>query len=140
MQPIKFELSDKQFQEINESYPNLGKNSHVGHSAVEIVKYYFKVKYNNNVEFLSGNMGADIEVVRDGVTDKYEIKGTMDTKISWQKLKVSSLACHDALKDGMALIRVTNIGEKTVYLHFLKYGEDFTLVPEHRWAVKKLIK
>ena len=41
---------------------------------------------------------------------------------------------------GMTLIRVTSIGKTEMTLHFMKYGEDFTMEPEVRFAVKPIKK
>lgn len=137
MKSFPFKLSQQQFDRIKRNYPNTGKNSHIGHSAEMIVKFYFESNYVD-VTFPHGVDGADITITYDGKTENFEIKGTADSNISWSKLKVSSKACHDALVSGMTMIRVTNIGQKNVELHFLKYGEDFTLVPEDRWAIKRI--
>lgn len=114
-----------------------GKNSDIGKLAVEIVKLYFS-SIDAGVTFLPGKKGADITVISNAVETSYEVKGTQDPNISFVKLKVSSQACHDALVNGMELIRVTNIRGNYIKLHFLKHGVDFLLVPEPRWRMKKI--
>lgn len=114
-----------------------GKNSDIGKMAIEVVKLYFK-SLDSTVEFQLGKNGADITVLLDGKKTDYEIKGTQDSSISYNKLKVSSLSCHNALINGMEIIRVTNIRKCDMKISFLKHGIDFLLVEEPRWAVKKI--
>jgi len=54
--------------------------------------------------------GIDITTNTDGFVENYEIKGTADKNISWNKLKVSSQGCFNHLTNGMTLIRISNIG------------------------------
>ncbi|GAB2524766.1 hypothetical protein [Spirosoma aerophilum] len=132
-----FKLSLNELNELLALYPNLGKNSHVGNIAVRVVEKYF-LYLDPNSTFKTGTRGADLEVYYSGKIEYFEIKGTTDSTIAWPKLKVSSKACFDALVNGMQLIRVTNIGSLDMQLHFMKYGEDFTLIPEDRWSVVKI--
>ena len=65
--------------------------------------------------------------------------GTADSTIAWEKLKVSSRKSHDALVSGEATIyRVVDVDSADPRVHILIYGEDFTLEPEPRWAVKRI--
>jgi hypothetical protein len=139
MESVDFEITKEQLGELISSYPNIGKNSHVGHIAVKVVELFFLSKYPD-ATFSRGTKGADIEVLHSGKTERYEVKGTIDPEISWSKLKVSSQDCYNCLVEGMVLIRVTNIGNTQMKLYFMKYGEDFTLEKEVRYAVKKLKK
>ena len=53
------------------------------------------------------------------------------------QLKVSSQKSYDALKSGDALMyRVIGVGSANPRIFILRYGRDFTLKPEPRWAVK----
>ena len=115
-------------------YPNTGKNSDVGKLAVEIAKLYF-LSTDETAIFITNKNGVDLSTAINGVIENYEIKGTADKNISWNKLKVSSQNCHDHLVNGMTLIRITNIGSTEMTFYFLKHSEDFELVPEPRWSV-----
>jgi hypothetical protein len=139
MESFDFEITQDQLSELISSYPNIGKNSHVGNIAVKVVELFFLSKYPDAL-FSRGTKGADIEVLHSGKVERYEVKGTVDPEISWQKLKVSSQDCYNCLVEGMVLIRVTNIGNTKMRLHFMKYGVDFTLETEVRYAVKQLKK
>lgn len=117
-------------------YPNKGKNSDVGNIAVMVVELYFK-SIDPNATFIRG-ASIDLQVTSNGCTEKYEIKGTEDADIAWGKLKVSSTRCYEELMNGMTLIRVSNIRNTNMTLYFLKYGEDFTMVHEPRWSIRKI--
>lgn len=82
--------------------------------------------------------GIDITTNIDGKVDNYEIKGTTDKNISWNKLKVSSQSCFNHLTIGMTLIRITNIGCTNMTIYFLRYKVDYELIPEPRWSVVQL--
>lgn len=137
MSTKNFELPSDIWENLKRTYPNLGKNRDVGMIAVEIVRQYF-LSIDPAANFQSGTKGADLIVTHNNITEQFEIKGTTDIGIAWTKLKVSSQNCHDALVNGMTLIRVTGIGDLKVKLHFLQHGKDFTLVREDRWAVRKI--
>ena len=115
-------------------YPNTGKNSDVGKLAIEIAKLYF-LSINDTTTFIPNKNGIDLSTLVNGISENYEIKGTTDNNISWNKLKVSSQNCHDLLINGMTLTRITNIGLTEMTFYFLKNTEDFELVPEPRWSV-----
>lgn len=133
MTTIDFQISQEELNQLLSLYPNVGKNSNVGKYAIEVVKLYF-LSRDKNASF-SICKGGDIEVNSIDVSEQFEVKGTIDNKICFQKLKVSSHACYNALVNGMTLIRVTGIGSLNMKLHFMKFNEDFLLVPEPRWAV-----
>lgn len=137
MKVVEFELSQEELESLLNEYPNLGKNSHVGNLAVRIVELYF-LSINPAATFAIGTDGADIEVHSKGESMRYEIKGTAAATISWSKLKVSSQQSYNSLVSGMELIRVTNIGNAKMKIHFLKFGVDFKLTPEARWAVSPI--
>lgn len=133
-----FKLKKRNLEALNRLYKP-GKNSEIGKYAVEIVKLYFTEKYkidpNKNIDTKNK---PDIIITHNGVSTPYEIKGTEgneDEKINFTKLKVSSKYCHDELKNGMEIIRVSNIRQQNITLRFLKYGVDFELKQEARWAV-----
>ncbi|NNV57197.1 hypothetical protein [Limnovirga soli] len=135
MKSVSFEIPTEQLNKLLEMYPNKGKNSDVGNIAVMVAELYFKSLDPDSI-FTRGSI--DLQVTSKGRTENYEIKGTEDADIAWAKLKVSSRQCYDELVAGMILIRVTNIRNAKVILHFMKYGEDFTMVEEPRWSIKKV--
>lgn len=137
MKTVIFKLTTEQIDKLNLDKPNLGKNADVGKIAVEIAKLYFKREYNSP-SFIENNNGVDLKVSWDATEEEYEIKGTVDANIAFFKLKVSSQRVHDKLVEGLILLRVCNIGQKDITLHFMKYNEDFTMKPEPRWCVKKV--
>ncbi len=138
MKPYPFEISNETLKELKSRYPNIGKNSHIGKIAVEIVKLYFLNK-NKKATFNTKIKGVDIEVAYLGKKECYEIKGTADNNFSWNKLYVSGTPCYKGLIAGTTtLIRVTNVGELKMNLFFIKYSEHFTLISEPRWKVRKL--
>jgi hypothetical protein len=139
MTTVNFSISDEQLNNLLTLYPNTGKNSDVGKLAVEVAKLYF-LSLNGLTSFITNKKGIDLTVEANGLAENYEIKGTADKDISWNKLKVSSQNCHDHLVIGMTLIRITNIGSTTMTFHFLKYQEDFELIPEPRWSVVRTKK
>ncbi len=105
--------------------------------AVEIAILYFKSRDLNSV-ISKGIKGVDIVVDVNNEITNYEIKGTESKNVSFDKLKVSSKASHDALDNGMKLLRVSNVRNRTVNLYILEHGVHFTLVEEPRWRVKKI--
>jgi hypothetical protein len=134
-----FEISNEQLNYLLSIHPNTGKNWDIGNIAVKIVEMYFRDRHPN-ATFLKGTKGADIEVCYDGKREQFEVKGTADCFVAWSKLKVSSQDCYECLIQGMILIRVTSIGSLKMKLHFMKYGDDFTLEKEVRYAVKPVRK
>ncbi|QJW89509.1 hypothetical protein HNV11_09020 [Spirosoma taeanense] len=132
-----FDIQPFELHQLLALYPNLGKNSDVGKIAVKVVEKYFS-SLDPNATFTFNKKGIDVTVCYLSGTECFEVKGTVDQDIAWSKLKVSSRQCYDKLVNGMGLIRVTGIGQLRMKLHFLKYGEDFKLIPEPRWSVVKI--
>ena len=107
--------------------------------SLNIVREFLKDRYGDDVEIEEDRDGVDLRVTVDGRTERIEVKGTADSTIAWEKLKVSSWKSHDALIRGDALIyRVVDVHSADPRVHILIYGEDFTLEPEPRWAVKRV--
>jgi hypothetical protein len=129
-----FSITQDQLNSLLTLYPNTGKNSDIGKLAVEIAKLYF-LSINDSTTFFTNRNGIDLSTSVNGIVENFEIKGTADNNISWNKLKVSSQNCHDHLVNGMRLIRITNIGATEMTFYFLTHSEDFELVPEPRWSV-----
>lgn len=134
----KFLITNEQKEKLLEEFQNLGNNRDIGRQAVEIAKLYFLSKYNRPT-FITNKDRIDLSVVLDETIENYEIKGTVDKNIAWSKLKVSSQNCYENLKKGMSIIRISNIGNVDVTLFFMKYNEDFNLIPEPRWSVRKSV-
>ena len=107
--------------------------------ALAIVCEHLKTVHGADVIIEEDMDGVDLRVTIDGKTERIEVKGTKDSDITWQKLKVSSKKCHDALVSGDAKIyRVVDVDSANPRVHILIYGEDFTLEPEPRWAIKRI--
>tara|TARA_B100000508_G_scaffold91658_2_gene71436 strand:+ start:827 stop:1243 length:417 start_codon:yes stop_codon:yes gene_type:complete len=134
----EFEISDSELKLNKKLYPNLGKNSHVGNQGVAIAISYLKEKGATDIQIPKS--GPDIEAVLEGKKIQYEIKATVDDKIAYSKLKVSSNQCYELLKSGMELMRICKVGQSKVSIYFLKFGEDFELVHEPRFRVKRIKK
>lgn len=137
METFDFLITERERNDLLSLYPNLGKNSDVGKYSIEIVKLYFLSK-NPSTKFSVCKGGGDLEIETADDFEEFEVKGTVDENICFQKLKVSSTDCHNSLVSGMTLIRVTSIGQLSMKLHFMKHGVDFVLVPEVRWSVKSI--
>lgn len=135
--PINFSLP-KVFIDEFESLLYSQKNADIGKVTVEIVKLYFKSIYPNCSFKVGKNNEPDIIIIENNTEIPYEIKGTKGNSIAFNKIKISSKYCYDKLIEGMEIIRVTNIGNSEVKIHFLKNGIDFKMEPEDRWKVKKI--
>ena len=137
MRTVPFPITEAQLNTLLRGAKD-GKNSDIGKIAIEVVKLYF-LSQDQDCTFKIGKRNQpDIIVTSKGKSTGYEVKGTQDADIAFDKLKVSSKFCRDELINGMEIIRVTNIRSNVMKLHFLKYGSDFTLVHEARWAVKEI--
>jgi len=134
MTQIPFSINQEQLQALLALYPNVGKNSDVGKLAIGVAKLFFLFK-DPNTAFVTNKNSIDLSTSINGIIENYEVKGTADKDICWNKLKVSSQCCYDNLIKGMTMIRITNIGTTEMSFYFLKHGEDFELVTEPRWAV-----
>lgn len=134
----QFALNDEDYNRLQTEYPTIGKNSVIEKLSIEIVKLYFQSE-NTLTTFKKGNKSVDLIVELEGIETPYEIKGTESADIAYSKLRVSSQPSYDALKNGLTLLRVSNVRKREVILYFMQYGIDFDLVPEDRWRVKKLL-
>lgn len=130
-----FEITTQKLNELLGLFPNIGKNSDVGKFAVEVAKLFI-LSLNPNSTF-NIKRGVDLSVKVNGIEEDFEIKGTAANHIGWNKLKVSSQFCYDNLINGMKIIRVTNIGQTNMTIYYLNHDEDFELVPELRWTIKR---
>lgn len=134
METINFKLNEIQFDHLNNNFPISKKSSLIGQRAVEILKFYFEEKYSGST-FRVPNDGCDLEVLP--LKIKLEIKGTSSSEIAWSQLKVSGNPSYNQLLNGLPLYRVTNVYEKDVIFYIMKCSEDFEMVPEPRWRIKK---
>ena len=138
MASFNFSISEEVLESLLMRFPNVGKNSHIGNLAVEIAKL-FLLSVNPNTTFIN-TKNIDLTTNVDGVLEYFEVKGTSSNDISWDKLRVSSQFCHDNLVNGMKIIRVTNVGHTNMKIYYLSHNEDFTLVQEPRWTIRKIRK
>ena len=107
--------------------------------ALSIVREFLKDRYGDDVKIEEDLDGVDLRVTADGRTERIVVKGTAGSTMEWEKLKVSSPNSHDALVRGDALIyRVVDVHGADPIVYMLIHGEDFTLEPEPRWAVKQV--
>jgi hypothetical protein len=124
---------------LTEGGSNKTKSLTTEQKALAIVRGLLKTAYGEDVLIEEDRDGVDLRVTIDGKTERIEVKGTQDFDIAWQKLKVSSKKSHDALVSGDASIyRVVDVDSANPRVYILTHGEDFTLEPEPRWAVKRI--
>ena len=141
MKREKFELSDLEFTQLNTEYARGKGSALIGYRSEAIVRLYFRRKYPD-CEFRQPTNGADLEVVSSPNRRGFflEVKGTEDSSIAWGKLKVSGVPSHQMLvEEKIPLYRVTNVFEKKPVIYMLKYGEDFDLVQEPRWRIRRMV-
>jgi hypothetical protein len=139
IETISYTLDDSFFIELEQKFNLKGKNSHIAEKAVEIIKRYFQ-SINPAVQFETGtkNSGYDLKVIFEGKVEFYEIKGTEKNHFAWSDIRVSSIASSDAIKNGLVIIRVMNVGNKDIKIAYLKHGDHFSLVEEPRWRISKI--
>lgn len=139
MKQYNINLSDCEFNQLNNKYPPGKGSALIGNRAVAIIKIHF-CREDPNCTFEPPRKGADLSVTFS--TDRkdltLEIKGTEDAGIAWNKLKVSSKQSHQLLTEKkIPLYRVTNVFGQNPVIYVLVHGQDFELEPEPRWSVKK---
>ncbi|MBI5875115.1 MAG: hypothetical protein HZB81_04615 [Deltaproteobacteria bacterium] len=142
MEEIKFKLKKEEFDKLNRD-PNIGEGSinasKTGKRAVELVKLYF-LRKDPNCNFLIPGNGSDLEITCGNITQRIEVKGTVDTKSAWAKLIVSGEPSHKLLEDGLPLYRVCGVYNDEPVIFIMQHGSDFEMVPEVRWRVKQIKK
>ena len=107
--------------------------------AMYIVKKHIRNKHGQQTEIEDDRDGADLRFSVDGTVQRIEVKGTASKDLAWSQLKVSSQKSHDALKNDDALMyRAVDVDSEHPRIYILTYGQDFTLEPEPRWAVKQV--
>src|SRR5579872_437003 len=128
MDQVRVELTDDEYSRVS--------GMSCEQAAVEICRIHF-TRLDPHATFAAPSKGADLRVrKRDGSEADIEVKGTEAVGVAWAKLKVSSPQSHDLLKTGMALYRVTSIGNRAVTIFVMRHGVDFEMVPEPRWSVR----
>jgi hypothetical protein len=137
MEEFEIEISDSQYATLNRQFPAKENSYDIGRRAVEFLKVYFKT-LDPDAQIRPGEDGSDLEITRGGKTESVEVKGTASSDISWGTLKVSSQASYDCLRDGAKLYRVMRVNSSKPKVCVLTEGEDFEMVPEPRWAVRKI--
>ena len=137
MEEFEIEISDSQYASLNRRFPIKESSYDIGRRAVEFLKVYFQA-LDPRAEIRPGENGSDLEITRRGKTESIEVKGTASPDVSWGTLKVSSQASHDCLCDGAKLCRVMRVNSRKPKVCVLTEGEDFELIPEARWAVRKI--
>jgi hypothetical protein len=136
LKPIHFALSEKDFNFLRLTYPNMKNNQDIGKYGVQVAKLYLESK--GAIEVLIEEKKVDIQAKINGKLEKYEVKSTCDSEIAFGKLKVSSPKDYKSLvEDEMEIIRVCKVGQQTLDIYFLKHGKDFTLTQEPRWRLVK---
>jgi hypothetical protein len=140
MEKIVFELLDHEHEKLNTDYPPEKGSALIGNRAEAIVKLYFFRK-DVNCRFVIPEKGADLKVEysNDEPSVTLEVKGTEDTDIAFQKLRVSSEDSMRVLSEKrIPLYRVTDVFGRKPVIHILFYGADFDLTPEPRWRVNPI--
>ncbi|AZA77284.1 hypothetical protein EG347_07080 [Chryseobacterium sp. G0186] len=136
---VNFELSEYDFNRFDATFPNRKSNHDIGNFGVQVVKLYLESIGYTNV--IINHKKVDIQGTLNNVLVKFEVKSTVKSEISYDCLKVSSPKDYKSLtEDKMEIIRVCNVGQRNVNLHFLKYGIDYILVEEPRWRLQKIRK
>lgn len=104
-----------------------------------IVRKHIERRFGAEVGIERDHEGADLRVSKNGSTERIEVKGTKSRDLAWAQLKVSSRASYAALSSGAAsMYRVTDVDGSEPRVHVLKYGRDYELIPEPRWAARRV--
>ena len=104
-----------------------------------IVRKHIEHRFGAEVGIERDHEGADLRVSKNGSTERIEVKGTKSRDLAWAQLKVSSQASYAALSSGAAsMYRVTDVDGSEPRVHVLKYGRDYELIPEPRWAARRV--
>jgi hypothetical protein len=138
MQSIPLDLPDQVFIQLETDSPRGPKNNSTRDRAVGIVKYWLSCQLDTKVFLVPKEKGADISYSQNGITIHAEIKGTEDKEIALEKFKVSGVNSYRVICEGGPVFRVCDVFSRMPVIHILKIDEDFKLVQEPRWRVKKL--
>ncbi|GAH75514.1 unnamed protein product, partial [marine sediment metagenome] len=132
MEKIDLKISEQEFADLNLRYPNHGKSSVISGRADELVKMHFR-NQNNNCVFEKLSNGGDLRITSIDEVLEIEIKGTAETGINWQRLKVSGKPSYRLLINGLPLYRVCGVYERFPVIYILHFCRDFDMRTEPRW-------
>lgn len=105
MKSISFTIEKLILKELNDKYPNLGKNKDVGDFGVAVATLYLEHMGAADIA-KEPEPGVDFSAVLNGKQIKFEVKATVDSEVAFSKLKISSTTSHDLLVDGMEIISI----------------------------------
>lgn len=134
MRTEQLTLTDAEFAQLQQSAPDDGSGDSTGKRATALAHIYL-ARLHPGAETVQIPSGADIALRHHNEVFSYEIKGTRDSHIAPDKLKVSSLDSYNLLVAGAPLLRITAVFQRTPVVHTMLYGADFTLRPEPRWSL-----
>jgi len=140
MHSFRVKLTSAEKSVLDATYPPSRGSSDIGKRAVAIVKYYFRAN-STGCSFVEPPKGGDLAVLEAGGAEAkvFEVKGTSDSGLAWQQLKVSSKHSHALLTSGEAsVLRVTDVYGPEPLVYELHHGQDFLLKPEERWTFKSI--
>jgi len=137
VESVTIELSDCEWEQLNEEFPEGRSSGVIGKRAERIVEMYLRRQYPG-CEIARRAVGADLSVrMPSGEEFLVEVKGAASSQIEWGQLKVSSQSSYNSLSmEGTPIYRVCSVFDANPRLHVLRFGEDFQMVAEPRWAVK----
>lgn len=133
-------LTDEEYDRLNSAYPKSDGSGLIGRRAEEIVKIYFR-RLEAQCKFVDAPPGADLSVMlsEGSAPLSIEIKGTAASDLAWPQLKVSSQRSWELLTtQDIPVYRICSVFGKVPSIYVLRHGRDFVLVPEARWAFKRV--
>ncbi len=138
MSPITVDLTDSEFNNLEEKWPR-GPHASIGSRAVEITCIYLRRQHPDCV-FEAPVAGADLNyrLAPNSPSQAVEVKGTEFDGLAWSQLKVSSTDSMRLIENGAPVYRVSNVFARAPKIYVLLHGKDFLLQPEPRWAFKSV--
>lgn len=132
-------FSAEELRQIEVAAPSNRKSSAAtGKRAYKIVVTYYRRKKAQVVQSPKG-VDLSLKFRRSKVVRHYEIKGTEGSELAFEKLKVSGKPSFRQLTNQkIPLLRILSVYSQTPVLVEMIHGQDFTLVPEPRWRIKRL--
>ncbi len=134
MQSEPLTLSETEFAQVQQSFPDNGSNRAVDRRAIALARIYL-ARRHPGCEHITALAGVDLTVRLCETTFSYEVKGSRGTGIAPPKLKVSSQRCHDSLVAGTPMLRIAGVFDRTPIVYIMQHGRDFVLRPEPRWSL-----
>jgi hypothetical protein len=141
MRSFTVRLTSVEKAALDAKHPPSSSSSDIGKRAIEIVKCYFRAT-SPGCSFVVPPKGGDLAVLETGsmVAKVFEVKGTSDSGLAWQKLKVSSKHSHALLASGEAsVLRVTEVYGVEPLVFEMHHGQDFLLKREDRWTFTAIL-